>query len=237
MPPDGLALSVLGAAALVAVTHTILGPDHYVPLVMLARARRWSAWRTAVVTAACGAGHVAASILLSLIALWMGMAASRLEGWERARGGLAAWGLIAFGLAYAAYGIRHGIRRSRGLEAHSHGGHVHAHTGSTHPHEHGRQAPRGDTVTFWSLFLVFILGPCEPLLPLVLLPASRGRAGLALAAGLLFGALTIASMVGLTLAGLSGFRRVSAPSLERWSHALAGAAVASSGAAVVVLGL
>ena len=48
-------LAVLGfTAASIGVVHTLLGPDHYLPFVALARTRRWSTARTAAVTAACG---------------------------------------------------------------------------------------------------------------------------------------------------------------------------------------
>ncbi|NIR37211.1 MAG: hypothetical protein GWN73_15615, partial [Actinobacteria bacterium] len=62
---EGVAVwSLLAAAVGVAVTHTALGPDHYLPFVMLARARKWSWARTLTVTGICGLGHVASSVLL-----------------------------------------------------------------------------------------------------------------------------------------------------------------------------
>jgi len=36
---DGLSLSVLLAAAGVGIVHTLLGPDHYLPFLTLARVR------------------------------------------------------------------------------------------------------------------------------------------------------------------------------------------------------
>jgi hypothetical protein len=237
MPADGLSWSVLLAAAGVALAHTLLGPDHYLPFVMLARARGWSVRRTAAITVACGAGHVASSLLLGGLGILLGAAASRLDAVERARGDLAAWLLVAFGLAYAIWGLRQGVRRSRGLEPHHHGGgEPHIHVGSLRPHVHAPGGERRRPV-FWALFIVFILGPCEPLIPLVILPASRGRWGLALATALLFGLLTVSAMLALTLAGVAGLRRLRFCGLERWADTLAGATVAASGLAMVGLGL
>ncbi|HKY31793.1 MAG TPA: hypothetical protein VJV23_04595 [Candidatus Polarisedimenticolia bacterium] len=237
---DGFAWSLLAAAAGVALTHTLLGPDHYLPFLMLSKAGRWSRARTVAVTLACGAGHVLSSLLLGLGGLGLGVAVSRLEQVERMRGDLAAWALIAFGAAYAAWGVRRGLRRSRDLEAHAHGAHVHVHAGSSHPHEHAGEPGHsrgGSATTFWVLFTIFVLGPCEPLIPLFVLPASRGRWDLALSAALLFGILTLATMTAATLLFMAGLRRLPFGFLDRWAHALAGAVVGASGLAVVALGL
>ena len=58
MELSGFSLSVLAAAGGVAFLHTLLGPDHYLPFIVLARARSWSKTRTLVVTTICGLGHV-----------------------------------------------------------------------------------------------------------------------------------------------------------------------------------
>jgi hypothetical protein len=242
MPGDGLTWSIVPAAAGIALTHAVLGPDHYLPFVMLARARGWTLRRTVFVTTACGAGHVATSLLLGFLGILAGAAAIRVQAIERARGDWAAWLLIASGVAYAAWGARRALRRARGLEPHTHGaGTLHIHPGSARPHVHD---PRSDDAhagparsTFWVLFIIFVLGPCEPLIPLVILPASRGRWGLALATALLFGVLTVGAMIVLTVAGVTGLRQIRFGRLERWADTLAGAAVAVSGFAIVGLGV
>jgi nickel/cobalt exporter len=60
---DSLAVLAATAAGL-GFIHTAIGVDHYLPFVALGRARRWSLSRTLLVTALCGAGHVAGSLLL-----------------------------------------------------------------------------------------------------------------------------------------------------------------------------
>lgn len=237
--PDAFAIDVLLAAAGVAVVHTVIGADHYLPFIMLARARGWTRARTLLVTVACGAGHVASSILLGLLGLAAGAAIGRIEAIEGARGDLAAWAMVAFGTAYAAWGVRRALRRRAGYALHGHGEGVHLHAHGDHAHEHGhRHAPAmPGATTFWALFIVFVLGPCEPLIPLFVLPASRGRWLLASATAAVFALLTIACMAGLVLAGREGLRLVRLGTLERWAHPLAGGVIAASGLAVIFLGI
>jgi len=233
---DGFSWNLLMAAGGIALTHTLLGPDHYLPFVMLARARGWSARRTAIVTALCGIGHVGSSLVLGGVGILLGVAVSRLAAFEEFRGDLAAWALVAFGIAYAAWGVRQALRRGRDMHPHTHGGHIHIHPGSGAVHTHDGVA-EGSSTTFWVLFTVFVLGPCEPLIPLFMLPASRGRWGLALATAALFGALTLVAMVAVTLLGLKGLTRLSSSQTERWAHAAAGTVIALSGASIIALGL
>ena len=111
---------------------------------------------------------------------------------------------------------------------------------STRPNSHPVQANDASSrsvLTFWGLFIIFVLGPCEPLIPLFVLPASRGRWDLAILTGVVFGALTIALMVAVTILALAGLSHLNFGRLERWSHAMAGAVIAISGAAVLFLGL
>ncbi len=233
---DGFTLSVLTGAVGIALLHTAIGPDHYLPFVMLGRARRWSLRRTLVVTALCGVGHVLSSLLLGGVGVAAGMAIGWVEDVEGGRGDLAAWALFSVGVAYALWGIRHARRRRVGLELHRHGEvvHLHQHGGHGHLHDHAR---RGEGTTFWTLFIVFVLGPCEPLIPLFVLPASEGRWGTAIAAGAVFGVVTVATMIAITGLMIAGAARLPLGPLERWSHALAGGVIATSAGAVLFLGL
>jgi nickel/cobalt transporter (NicO) family protein len=209
---DGLTLTLALGAAGVAFVHTAIGPDHYLPFVMLGRARRWSLRKTLVITGLCGLGHVASSL------------------------GLAAWALFWVGIAYLLFGLRHAHRHRAGLAVHRHGDIVHLHADGEVPHAH-EEVEHGERATFWTLLLVFVLGPCEPLIPLFALPASEGDWSAATAAGLVFAVVTIATMLGITAVLLAGVSAVRLGSFERWTHALAGGVVASSAGAVLFLGL
>jgi hypothetical protein len=238
---DGAAgtATLLATAATIGVVHTLLGPDHYIPFVALARSRSWSLRRTLAVTSLCGVGHVIGSIALGFLGLGLGWAVSGLVDFEAARGQLAGWLLLGFGLAYTAWGVRRALRGRSHAHVHAHGDgtlhlHPHDHRGSEHGHPHfagesGLRAVPGP----WTLFVIFVLGPCEPLVPLLMYPAAdRSWAGVALVAGV-FAVATIATMLVLVVAGALGLARLRlGAGAERWSHALAGAVLATCGLAV-----
>ena len=249
MSPDLLTVNLLVSAAAVAVVHTAIGPDHTVPFVMLARARKWSLKRTLVVTGLCGIGHVGSSLLLGSIGVAAGVSTIALGGVEMKRGDIAAWAMVVFGCVYALWGVRQVLRRKKGYELHKHAGDVHVHAGGTHTHSHSlllrghshvhdhhTEAPQRSS-TFWTLFLVFVLGPCEPLIPLFFLPASQGRWALAAWTGVVFALATIATMLTLVGAACLGVRLLPLERFDRWAHSLAGAVIAASGLAVLYGGL
>ena len=264
----GLTLLVATAAG-VGLVHTLIGPDHYLPFVVLARARGWSARRTAAITLACGGAHVLSSLLLAAIGIALGVGVTQLTGVESLRGELAAWSLVAVGTVYAAWGLHRALRGHRHVHlgprplAHAHAhqrGAAHSH-GHEHGHEHthldsGERAPesgheRGDeprcpasvppadgarALTPWALFLVFVLGPCEPLIPLLMAPAAAGSLAGSAAVALAFGGATLLAMVATVSVGLTGARLLPLGPLERYTHALAGLAILVSGLGVALLG-
>jgi sulfite exporter TauE/SafE len=84
---------------------------------------------------------------------------------------------------------------------------------------------------------VFIFGPCEPLIPLIMYPAAEGTMADVAVVALVFGATTIATMLGVVLVSSYGLARVSFGRLERYAHALAGLTILASGGAIKLLGL
>jgi ABC-type nickel/cobalt efflux system permease component RcnA len=225
-------------AATVGFVHTILGPDHYLPFIVLSKARGWTARKTLLVTLLCGLGHVLSSVAIAFVGLALGAAVFSLEAIESFRGDVAAWLLIAFGLTYFVWGIRRAVR----LRSHDH---VHSHTGGeTHSHTHvhlGEHAhphlERGTGVTPWVLFLVFVFGPCEPLIPLVVFPAARESTLGAVMVAAAFSLATIGTMLAVVAAAYYGLSRVPLGGLRRYAHALAGLVILASGSAIVFLGL
>jgi len=227
-----LAVTILSVAFL----HTLLGPDHWLPFVALGRARGWSLRRTLLVTAGCGLAHVASSIGLAALALALGWGATEVAGIESVRGDLAAWLLIGFGAAYALWGLRRALRARRGV--HRHGGLFHSHHHGELPHSHGGDEPTPATRSgaVWALLIIFVLGPCEPMIPLLVAPAGRGDWGTAAVSALLFSVVTVVTMLVLVAVGSLGIERLPLRPLERWSHAIAGTAVGLCGVAIVALG-
>ena len=52
-----------GTAALIGLGHTLCGPDHYLPFIVMGKANRWSMPKTLWITFLCGLGHVAGNPL------------------------------------------------------------------------------------------------------------------------------------------------------------------------------
>ena len=233
-------------AASIGLVHTLLGPDHYLPFVVLSRARSWSMLRTAVVTVACGVGHVASSVVLGAVGIAFGLAVARLQGVDSGRGDVAAWLLSVFGVAYTLWGLHRATRARPHHHVHSHAdGEVHVHhhghsTSTAHPrgdtaaskHEHAHVAADATRLTPWVLFMIFVLGPCEPLIPLLMYPAaSESSLGVVLVAAT-FGVVTVATMVIVVLSLAFGLPRLPTGRLERYSHVFAGAAIFACGVAI-----
>jgi sulfite exporter TauE/SafE len=229
---------LLGTAASIGFVHTILGPDHYLPFIVLSRARGWKTAKTAWITTLCGIGHVLSSIVLGFLGIALGIAVFRLESVEAVRGDIAAWLLLGFGLAYFVWGVRRAIRNRPHEHVHLHADgseHTHPHT---HAGEHAHVHPaKAKSLTPWILFTIFVFGPCEPLIPLLMYPAARGSVGRVVLVALVFGTVTVGTMLTVVLTFQRGLSRVPLRGMERYSHALAGLAIFLSGGAIKFLGL
>lgn len=246
MPHDLAILAV--TAASIGSLHTLLGPDHYLPFVVLARARGWSLPRTAAITILCGLGHVAGSLILGLVGIAFGLGISRIEAIEAWRGDVASWLLVAVGAVYGAWGLRRALRgkghrhlhHARGRHAHDHhaGGSLPADLrDQTHLRAHAEEVAARPSITPWVLFIVFALGPCEPLIPLLMYPAAtHSVAGLVLVTAV-FSVATVATMLAVVALATLGVNLLPMGRLERFSHALAGGAIALSGVGIGLLGL
>lgn len=227
-----------GTAATIGFVHTILGPDHYLPFIVLSKARQWSGVQTVIITFLCGIGHVLSSVVLGFIGIALGIAVFKLEVVESFRGELAAWLLIAFGFAYFIWGLHRVIRHRTHEHLHVHESgkphlHPHKHLGD-HFHPHSSEL---GSLTPWVLFTIFIFGPCEPLIPLVMYPAAKNNMMSVVMVASIFGLTTIGTMLSIVLASFYGLSRLPLRQLEKYSHALAGFAILLSGGAIKFLGL
>lgn len=226
-----------GTAVLIAFFHTAIGPDHYLPFIVLGKANKWSTKKVAVISALCGLGHVLSSVILGGIGIMAGIAVRNLELFESYRGEIASFLLIGFGLAYAAWGVRRAIKNKPHSHSHQRPDgqaylHQHGH-GEDYSHDHPKEKP----TTFWAIFIIFVLGPCEPLIPLLMFPAAtHGWVGISTVAAL-FGVVTIGTMTTIVVLGFKGLNMVSYKWMERYMHALAGGAIAMSGITIKAFGL
>jgi len=224
------------AAASIGIFHTLFGPDHYLPFIVMGKARGWSRKKTLAITFLCGVGHVASSVLLGFIGLAFGIAVFRLESIEAVRGEAAAWLLFIFGFTYLVWGTHRGLRGKPHTHIHAHGeGSLHSHP---HPHKEGHaHVHEKKNITPWILFTIFVFGPCEPLIPLLMYPAAAGSAYMVAAVTITFSLATISTMLAVVAALSYGIDSIPLQGLDVWTHSLAGAAITLSAAGMIFLGL
>jgi sulfite exporter TauE/SafE len=228
---------LLMSAASLGVIHTLLGPDHYLPFIVLSKARNWTRTRTLWITFISGVGHVAGSVILGLIGIGMGISLSKLESIEASRGSLVGWMLIAFGLLYTGYGIYKYVKRG----AHMHlpaflrpksirHADLHLDVKELEKEDAGRLTP-------WILFLIFVFGPCEVLIPMLIYPAAN-QSGLGVfLVALVFGIATVGTMMLVVYLGYRGLSLVRFKGREHQLHLFAGLVILLAGAGMQFMGL
>jgi len=229
---------LLLTTASIAFLHTILGPDHYIVFTAMGKARQWSLSKTLRITLYCGIGHVLGSVVIGVVGLLLGAQLVSLIRIESMRGNLGGWALLAFGLMYLAWGLGKAGRNRSHRHVHSHGGVVHDHEHDHHDeHTHVHDQIARNSITPWAIFIIFVFGPCEALIPLFMYPAAQHSAALVMEVALVFGVVTLLTMTAAVAITSRGIDRLKLPSPGRWNHAVAGASVAICGAAITMVGL
>lgn len=122
----------------IAFLHIVTGPDHYLTFWSLAKSHKWSTRRTLLFTTICGLGHVTASLLMALPAIYFGKKILVTLDFQDLRVELAAWALIFIGLFYIYSAFKQ------------------------------KALPNSLFLVGSPLFIVFILGPCEPIIALLM---------------------------------------------------------------------
>ncbi|MCG8452879.1 MAG: hypothetical protein MI717_06845 [Spirochaetales bacterium] len=205
---------VLGSAFAIGAVHTFSGPDHYLPFIALARSRGWNRTQTMGITLVCGLAHILSALGIGLVAAYASSVLERLGVIESIRGDVAAWALVAFGGVYAIWGLKH----------------------SSQDHSHKKQG-----LAFWTLFLIFLFGPCEPLIPLVLYPAAQSSPFHILMTVIAFSLSTLVVMLFMVSFSHILLEQLGKKPwfqfLHRYSHVLAGTIIAFCGMGILFLGL
>jgi nickel/cobalt transporter (NicO) family protein len=237
--PSAIPSLLLLTAAATAAFHTLI-PDHWLPFVLVGRARGWSARTTAVVSGFSAGVHTLLSVALGVGALRLGEAAAHAVGerLERASGLL----LLGFGAAYALWAWRKGGHFHPGgamLHAADESAHCDGHEGPEsveHLHYHADDAwIRGDAGKgAVPLALIVGLNPCVLVLPVMVATAEQGAGALALVTAA-YSVTTIALMVGLSVAGVVGSRRLPVPPVARHMETASGLLIALVGAVFLLI--
>ncbi len=213
--------------------HTLTGPDHYLPFIALSKANNWTVSKTVLWTVVCGIGHVGSSIVLGLGGIALGWSLAKFSWLEGIRGGIAGWVMLIVGCGYMIYALIQ-LRQNK---LHKH---FDMNDGEMYVYEHkeGQIVLSQDRrrVTPWIMFIVFVLGPCEPLIPLLSFPAAKQSiAGITILVSV-FGFFTLLTMVALVLLGYYGISSFKTAKLEKYVHVLAAGTVVICGGGMVFIG-
>jgi hypothetical protein len=93
------------------------------------------------------------------------------------------------------------------------------------------------SITPWVLFVVFVFGPCEPLIPLLMYPAAKNGWFEMTVVTCVFGTVTIGTMLVTVFLSLAGVNFLPLAGVQRFAHTIAGATILLCGLAIVFLGL
>lgn len=219
-------LLLLGAAATVAILHSIL-PDHWVPLAVVARTQRWNLLRVSRVSALASVGHVVASLILGGIVAIIGLQFQRQLDTQQGHiiGGILfltglgflLWGFIGGGHGHGHSGEGH-THNHEALTTHNHNKEPHDHEHrEEHTHDHSSQhvyattRPANQQTLAGKLAAIAVpfgvaASPDLTILPVALAASAIGGGAVVGVLGV-FAVLTIATFIGLTvLATLAGYQ-------------------------------
>lgn len=230
-----LLTTVAATGFTVAFFHAAI-PTHWLPFVLVSRARGWGRSKTLAVAAFAGMGHVLLTSLLGLAIAWFGFHLDENFGHLFSR--IAGVVLIGIGAYY-------GWRQWRGAGICHHvvtGSHHHAskHCGEERGRSHWEEELKdsrlvsGDRAAIGGLFLMITFSPCEGFLPVYLSGVQFGWYGFfVLSAILAVG--TLGGMMLFTWLTLLGFDRLKLKRFERWEAGMLGALFGVLGVIILFL--
>lgn len=196
-------LNLLTGALLLSLLHAAI-PNHWAPVLAVARAERWPLRRAVGVTLVAGLAHVLSTVLLGLV---LGLLGWRLSAHFSQFAGVAAPALlIVIGLLYAFSGPGH-----------------------THPDPSPvPRRPRGRVVL--GLAATMFLAPCLEIQTFFLAAGTQGTATLALIMATYL-VVSVGAMSALVAAAYSGIRRLNLAGLAHHERRFTGAVLVVVGLA------
>ena len=203
--------ALLAAAAGVGLGHAIL-PDHWVPLAVIGRTRRYPLARVARLSGLAGVAHVLVSIVLGGVIIAVGLQFRSTV--QSAQDTIIGCLLIVTGLGFAVLEL-------------THYGHHHAQD-HEHGHEHlpaaagarERASPKATRLHGLAAVMVPFGAAASPDLTILPVFLAATTAGLttAISSLVVFALVTIGTIVGLTLAACFGGYQIQGQWLERWGN-------------------
>jgi hypothetical protein len=227
--------ALLAAAAGVGFGHAIL-PDHWVPLAVLGRTNNYPVRRVARLSGLAGVAHVLVSLVLGGVIIAIGL---QLRGTvQSAQSTIVGTVLILTGAGFAA------VELARARHRHGGANRDHAH-GHAHHHDHLHRAGAADALAsdgrsarrLGAIMVPFgaAASPDLTILPVFLAASAAGTLA-AVGALVVFSAVTIGTIVGLTVSASLGGARIRARWLDRWGNAFSAAVLVAIGVFVLAGG-
>lgn len=229
--------ALMAAAAGVGLGHAIL-PDHWMPLAVVGRTRRYPLRRVARVSLLAGVAHVLVSVILGGLIVVIGLQFR--DAVQSAQDTVVGLILILTGVAFAALELS-GRGHHHGPGGHAHGAHGRSHADhdrdrdQVHGHGHAGQADGRSRLGGLAAIMVPFGAAASPdltILP-VFLAACASGVGAAVGSVVVFATVTIATIVGLTVAATRGGYQIRGAWLERWGNAFTALVLLSIGALVL----
>lgn len=199
-------LQIILSSILLSVIHASI-PNHWLPLIMIAKAEKWKQSQTLLATAICGFAHIASTILIGILVGWAGYELSSNYQWVSAYAAPAI--LIGLGIIYIFLNI---LR------------HEHWH----HHHVHSSSAGRTMVYIITSLSIGMFFSPCIELEAYYFTAGSYGWTGI-LAVSIIYLTITVSAMLLLVYLGLKGIQKLNLHFLEHYEKATLGAILIITG--------
>ena len=237
-------------AALLSVLHGTI-PNHWFPIVALARQQGWNAAKTLLGTFITGGAHLVTTIAIGVVVGYLGM--QLVERYERVELWLGSGFLILFGLWIV-------LCQARGVCVHIHWG------AGAHPHRHlhayaestgrsvgdtgtvpvGLRMPaatgangwslREDVIPLGALALMMFISPCLELDAYFLVAVQYGWAGIA-AVAVIYMVATVGTMMLIVWGVYSGLKWLQCNFLQRYEGYFSGGLLMALGVAWLAMNL
>lgn len=232
-------LSIAATGFTVAFLHAAI-PTHWLPFVLVSRARGWTRSKTLSVALFAGLGHVLLTTLLGFAIVWFGF---QLEAHLGEWFPMSIGGLLLLVAAYYAWrqlsgrGVCHHHPPGSHHQASSKCGHEEGHT---HWDKELENTPLvsdqhgGDWAAISGLFVMLTLSPCEGFLPVYLSAIPFGWQGF-IVLSFILAAATLAGMLLFTWLTLVGLERFELKQFERYESGLLAGVFAVLGLVVMFL--
>ena len=225
--------ALLAAAAGVGFGHAVL-PDHWVPLAVVGRTRRYPMSRIARLSSLAGVAHVLVSIALGAVIIAIGLQFRSTIA--HAQDTIIGCILIATGVGFVLLELTgHGHHHHDGDHGHHHHDDRHHHD-ERNDHDHDDAERTSRRLGGLAAVMVPFGAAASPDLTILPVFLAATTAGIATAVGsvVIFAAVTIGTIVGLTLAVARGGYQIQGEWLERWGNLFTAGVLAAIGLLVLV---